>query len=90
MKPQSKDFTPNQAIEYICKKLNTKAYDLNINHHSFYTKRLSTLKRIEKLVRSDIFVSKYSNNDAAIDDVGHYYLDFWIKDKLVTVRCNKR
>lgn len=79
--------TPNEALQYIAKKLKIKY--LILNDTDAYVRKLNTLKRIETLIQKDIFVNRYSNEDKIITFVkgSHYVLDFWVDRYLCTIRC---
>ena len=88
MKPQYYNFTGKQAIFYIAKRL-AIAYT-EIQSESAETRTLKQLERIKDWVKKDLIKSIYSNDNAKIKECSsHYYLDIWVKDRLVTFRHHK-
>jgi hypothetical protein len=87
------NLTAREAVKDISKKLKIKFLkegdDFKKNYR-IQIRKYNTLKRIEKLINSDIYESKYSNANKRIEECStHYYLDFWIQDILITITYDK-
>lgn len=86
---QQFEFTTKQAADYICKRLRIKP-TRTIDNADFNVKLQSTLIRIRDLVRKDEIKSKFTNSEVIIDKIpSHNWIDIWVGDTLLTIRCHK-
>lgn len=79
------DLSVKEANEYLQKKLGFKVLPV------YYVRKLNTLHRIIEFIREkDPFVSLYRNRALKIRETsGHYFIDIWVRDELLTYRCKK-
>lgn len=83
---KKKDLTPEEAIDYIEKRLRLKFIPSDMSKYRRTVRNYNSLKRILELVKKDIFISKYSTKEVMIHSTrsGHNWIDFFVKDELVT------
>jgi len=83
------DLNEKEALEYIVGKLRIKPIEMDSN--SFYVRKYSTLDRIKSLIRKSNLVAIHSNKYLKINDAGMYYwIDIFVNDGMITIRCNKK
>ena len=88
VKKQSYNFTRKEAKEHISKVLKIK--DHCNDEDEFRVKHHNNMKRIHKWLLKDLIISKYPNTGVElIEGSGHYWIDVWVGERLLTVRCSK-
>lgn len=86
-----KKFSLEGARDFICNRLKIKPINVSFNNGDFYVRRFNTLQRIINFLhKKDHFESRYTNTLVIINEINsHYWIDIWVNDDLLTIRCNK-
>ena len=75
-------------ISHIILKLRIKP--LKRDTISLYVRKQSTIQRIINYLNTVSIEAKYDNNDLSISEAKyHYFLDIWVNDSIITIRCYK-
>ena len=80
--------TTGELISHIVIKLRIKP--LKKDNISLYVRKQSTIQRIINYLNTITIEAKYNNDNLNIlETKSHYFLDIWVNDDLVTIRCYK-
>lgn len=80
--------TEKELISHIETKLRIRP--LKKNNISLYVRKQSTIQRIINYLNTITIEAKNENKDLNIlETKSHYFLDIWVNDNLVTIRCYK-
>ena len=79
--------TSKEFISHIETKL--KIRPLKKNSISLYVRKQNTIHRIINYLNTIIIEATHNNNLYVMETETHYFLDIWVNDSIVTIRCYK-
>ena len=80
--------TSKELISHIETKLRIKP--LKKDYNSLYVRKQSTIQRIINYLNTITIEAEYENKDLNMMETSHhYFLDIWVNDCLITIRCYK-